>query len=674
MQNYFVKATYNGNIYKISDFYNSDGSFKIDLNKMLEFDMHYNDGISVAISQKLLPDNTEPVDYTHIIVPAQNKIYRIAGVEWYNFDARIITLSEDPLIGNWNTLKDTKISLSRTNDSNLFQGVHDLNNTREMSLAEPLQNFNNFGGKIALLYFTMDTPHISMRFKKLGEETLLHNGNEFDYFDSMTELLDKFPNRTGIKNDNILPYLEKFANVNVGGPTRLFQFVRISYNRTTKVSEWAWKDYYTELFPNTVDQPYEGGILLEFPEEGSGTYSRLGDIPYRVIGLPISVNNGFFDPAAEPAGGLKQMLSFSWFDTVLTSEHLGKTTGPENLVDIKIVDASMISRDWQNQVQSGARMNHALDVNVYKGLYPNDNWCVYGISRLATDYDVSFEGTSDPMQSSPFKERYLSIYGNHVKISNYYHDKEIKVRIIPSMTNFNYIVFNDKLQNVIASGSFTTQAVWSKDSFSAWIQSNPSYKEIFNNEQAFKRQSTIISRNASRASLLTDATSGAIGGAIGGAVAGPGAMAGAMAGAGASLITGVINQAIQENAINKQLDLDKRYGIQSQKIAERDAETQPDQIYGNSAELSMLIDNYFGIVLFEISNQTNGTKFMENELSWSGFPTSGVKKYTELAGTMHPFFETAVVLIKGIIYNNIKNSFTTNEINKKLESGIIIVP
>ena len=69
----FVKATYDDNVYKLSDFYTGT-SYKQNANKSMNVDMAFNDGPTTLDTQiRILPDATDIRDHTHIIVPSKKK-------------------------------------------------------------------------------------------------------------------------------------------------------------------------------------------------------------------------------------------------------------------------------------------------------------------------------------------------------------------------------------------------------------------------------------------------------------------------------------------------------------------------------------------------------------------------------------------------------------------------
>ncbi len=84
MQVYFIKSTYTGSIYELSDFYTGT-SYIQNANKTLDINLIATDGESSFTTRSLtLPDSTSIKAYTHVIVPSYNKIYEITSITYLN--------------------------------------------------------------------------------------------------------------------------------------------------------------------------------------------------------------------------------------------------------------------------------------------------------------------------------------------------------------------------------------------------------------------------------------------------------------------------------------------------------------------------------------------------------------------------------------------------------------
>lgn len=128
MQVFFIKSTYNGNIYKVGDFYTGT-EYRTDMMKMLDFNFKPTDGsISIMTRQITLPDDTSVRDYTHMIVPEVEKIYEIINIDQQNSDQYRINLVEDAFIGNYNLFNNEEMIVTRTNEykDEWYQGANDI--------------------------------------------------------------------------------------------------------------------------------------------------------------------------------------------------------------------------------------------------------------------------------------------------------------------------------------------------------------------------------------------------------------------------------------------------------------------------------------------------------------------------------------------------------------------
>ena len=116
MELYFVTATYTNNVYKLDDFF-TGSTYKQVATKKLDLNFKADDGVTSIITPLVTPDSVNIRTYTHVIVPSQEKIYKIISADYHNTNQYFLTLDDDPLIANYQTLKDKNIILNRTNDN-----------------------------------------------------------------------------------------------------------------------------------------------------------------------------------------------------------------------------------------------------------------------------------------------------------------------------------------------------------------------------------------------------------------------------------------------------------------------------------------------------------------------------------------------------------------------------
>ena len=142
---YFVKATYDDNIYKLSDFYTGT-AYKQIANKSINVDMAFNDGPTTLDTHiRILPDATDIRDHTHIIVPSKKKIYRIDSIDEPNYDAYRLYLTDDPLISNYQTFKTKNLYITRSNDPDVYTGLNDIPSLGTVPTSRSVKNIGGDG-------------------------------------------------------------------------------------------------------------------------------------------------------------------------------------------------------------------------------------------------------------------------------------------------------------------------------------------------------------------------------------------------------------------------------------------------------------------------------------------------------------------------------------------------
>lgn len=146
---YFIKTEYTGNVYKVSDFYNSNGSFLKPANRSMAVDMRFNDGTTILDTViKKLPDGSDLHDYTHIIVPDKQKVYTIYAIDDLNADSYRLYLDDESLMANYQEMKAKEMLLTVSNDPNLFIGsntVLDISTEKTASLVAAGSSTNYTG-------------------------------------------------------------------------------------------------------------------------------------------------------------------------------------------------------------------------------------------------------------------------------------------------------------------------------------------------------------------------------------------------------------------------------------------------------------------------------------------------------------------------------------------------
>jgi len=146
--------------------------------------------------------------------------------------------------------------------------------------------------------------------------------------------------------------------------------------------------------------------------------------------------------------------------------------------------------------------------------------------------------------------------------------------------------------------------------------------------------------------------------AMGGPLAGASLAA---AGGVASAITGIVSTGIQ-TAFDKQ---NFELGLKSKSMC-------LDQLYGNTSSSDQLNNSRDGI--YWIIKTSNNSTMMLNEYYRKGYPTL----YNTTIGTLeylaNPLFGSKdCKIVSGYLLETIENNWITNEINKKLAEGVIIL-
>ena len=506
MELYFVTATYTNNVYKLDDFF-TGSTYKQVATKKLDLNFKADDGVTSIITPLVTPDSVNIRTYTHVIVPSQEKIYKIISADYHNTNQYFLTLDDDPLIANYQTLKDKNIILNRTNDNSKFIGVNDISNivTKKSVSMKLGQTFNPQikVGTFALLLFQGDVSNISLEFSFNNQPT----NSYYKKVANTTELIDTYPEVETYQPDSI-EYFEK--TIWVESTTTAYQCVCIPSTNGVRL---RW----TKLFTYTVTWSDDiAWTAFRFKPNAS-------DINVRAIVLPIR---------RDLVMGATELRVPSFLD--LTT--IGGTT---SLLDIKIVNDLFFN--IKDVVGTYDPVNRITETS-FNGFYlasSNDY-----IALIANDFKDSItlsrpSITSIYSEYPPFKKHYIQVFGLRYEISPQYFDK-LGMYFNLSAGVINYIIYYNNKENIIASGSFTHQAKWFADQLDRFYELNPTYKEQFFIKMGADAMKTIA------------------GGAIAGSVVpGIGTAAGAITGTVAATLDAglsMINLQLQEKSLSLQPD------------------------------------------------------------------------------------------------------------------------
>ena len=132
-------------------------------------------------------------------------------------------------------------------------------------------------------------------------------------------------------------------------------------------------------------------------------------------------------------------------------------------------------------------------------------------------------------------------------------------------------------------------------------------------------------------------------------------------GAAAGAVSGIVNTGVQTHFDRKQFD-----------IMQANKRMQPDQIYGNSAGAAMVNKIHNGI--YWVTKTGNNQSQMINEYERKGYPTFITGKPTDMNWIINSLYGgQSTKIISGYFLKTLKNNYVTNEVNKKLTSGVTLI-
>jgi hypothetical protein len=608
MQVYFVKATYTNNVYKIGDFFTS-GSFKLVAGKMLDINFKPDDGLTSFITKNItLPDTTSVRDHTHIIIPDFTKIYHIASIDYMNNDQYMLMLDEDPLIGNYQELLNTYLILQRTNDPSLWRGVNDI---ADMTLKETVEasviTSANKTGKWALLFFQYNPDDDVIGLK--FKNSLF----DFEHFADLTAITTKYP-EVNTTQPELYDYFQKTAYVD---STHKYQCV---YDGSGTNARLRWVAY--------IDNAYETYYV-----KIRGTKINEGEVMTSVIALPFEK-----DFIVTGSGVVDEVLSYDHF--------IGPTT--TNLIDIKIVNDLLLEIDSVTYSLTDRAMIKTLNLHVgstwWEYCYQDDGRTTISdkvslsVTKFVTDINITPSYSSTPMDEpksgEPFYKYDLYVFGKKFTIPYFLIDS-IRLMISINSGVINFLIYTVDKRNVLGSGSFTHSIKYAIDQLDAFYSQNPTYKDQF-----FTQMGTNAIKNVA-------------GGAIAGSVIpGIGTAVGALVGLASA-------------------GVDAGLSYLNFKFQEKSLRLKPDQVFGETSEVSLQIINIFGI--YWVKRTSSNIDLMLTEYELRGFPTSVIKRISDLVYQYGTLFALGKV-VYGELKNVVKNEYTTQFINQKLKEGLVFVP
>lgn len=285
---YFVKATYDGNTYKLSDFY-TGSSYKQIANSSMQVDMAFNDGPTILDTQiRTLPNGADLRDQTHIIVPSKKKIYRIDKIDEPNYDAYRLFLSDDPLIGNYQSFRAENMYLTRTNDPSVYTGLNDMPSLGTVPVSRTIKRVGGEGsisGDWLLVYVQpLDDDqnnnwqsarvnvNVNNNWKPFIKETFSTLQDMYDKYpvlgpySSQASVLDNTPNYYGLYSyieDNETYYI----NTSYYDPTTISWYISwMPVNEDYyKLIDFGWNEIVTfDAYGSYASRPPAGTVPLGY--------------------------------------------------------------------------------------------------------------------------------------------------------------------------------------------------------------------------------------------------------------------------------------------------------------------------------------------------------------------------------------------------------------------------
>lgn len=646
---YFVKATYTDGIYKISDFYTGN-SYKTPTDKSLDILLEASDGIvTTKPTTGILPDNTTIRDYTHMLVPSQKKIYKIIGYEYVNVSQTRMTLQEDPLLSNYKELETKNIMLSRTNDESKFIGMNDIDNISLRPDYDIRGKMHSGTGQYVLYFLDASSvnnypeEHILISSPLWDNKVFNANIHPFDTLTNIAAIKAKYPEV--VTNDPFqYDYFNKLVKLTNGST-----YVAIYYDGQIK-----WKRNQTILFTDDSGNVIDGDGSIYIRKDHVLVYDPVNiapDISCYVLAFPLEGNIAF---------DISPYVSLNYTDQIQIQTDIV-------LRGVKIVNELMLIKDnssidynesfdtWEDSFlyQATKTIQNINNINTLSTLTKDseDNMVLFysgtlnkrtrirvlQINEFNTLVNLDFPDLGSTIYDyEPFKEYEISVFGERFKVARKYLDN-IKLIIAPSMSNIGFIgYYGNNRNHILFSGSFTNDVRWSTDQLDLFNQQNPTYKDQFNNKLWQKGIQSI--------------GMGAAGGAL------KGGLPGAAAGAG----LGIVNTAISTG-----------FALENERLRRKGLELAPDQIFGIGSNINVVAQTIYGIQL--IIKTSDFQTEMLNDYYMRGFMTSRIAKINVLPYETNPIFGSATI-VAGQLLEVVKNQNATDEINRILQQGIILIP
>lgn len=479
----FIAATKTNGVYDIADFWVYSvfpvpnwrfvaGTVIVDYNFTAD------DGVASLVV------NNSDVNHrvmTHMLVPAVvgshlNKVYEISGYEYVNKNQTRLILTEDAFIAAWPTLKGKDLRISRTNDTLLFKGVHDVENTSISYLSEIDDAMSGRTGKWVLLTYQPSSAALTLGFNTLAALGVGY----YEFFPLLADVIAKYPEEiTAYPNE--FYYLDKLVDTGFG-------FYQCIYDATNGRLKWV---PYLDA-PGAITHTLTSWARIMSPS----------DIPVIHAIVPLSSRIRL-----KTAGGLwQQALSFHSMVRVLDAR----------IISLRLIDETMIPGFSSTYVAGDYYQVETSTLN------NPDGTATYLLGQMATfEEDKALSFTPSELEASvysyePFCEFTLSVYGVRFKINRRMLNSNLRFRYQYSATSVNYVVYYQHIGNVLSQGNLNLTGITASDKYAEFLLTNSTYNQVkmINSVGGFVERSVM----GAAASLVMGNPTGAVMGLVSGLV------------------------------------------------------------------------------------------------------------------------------------------------------------
>lgn len=638
MDLYFIKATMHGSVYKLSDFY-IGSNYKLNPDYKVNVNLKADNLTSIVLPPAL---TFNPRDFTHIIVPSLDMIYKINRYDYENNNQVKLFLEEDAFISSYHDFITKDIYINRSNSANLFTGLHDI---KDIAIKHQANHFSrgvaeNYTGLWALFTFQKSDNDITIKTKNLDILPFVEGSGTFT---SLGELKTAYPDDDpSIITPFNVDYYLKFAKLTNG---HLYQCVWISgvllwsrvqtnmpelehaaTNQFGPMPALASKNSVIVL-TGDVDT-----INIAFPLDC--TVSTL--INYNISAapgnqnvyttLPSFYNIDSFGDATDDLLSIKIITE----EFIIESDNIVYDSGAQKLERYYLIGSGVEQQKYVTLTPSSYRLK-VITNNIYSKLnggkhaenhLQRANSLIINQFKNIFNFDYSYyEGI---LNTEPFKKYFISLYGQLIQIPNKY--LNFNVRIAITSSDVLYEVYTDK-HNVIASGRLQWFTRYALDQLDLFMANNPTYKEQFWTNQI--------------SGAIKNIGLGAVGGSLS---AGPGL--GTAIGVTSSVVSIATN-------------------ITNLHFMEKGYKDKADEIIGQN-DLSMSLLRGYGVYMIEVVPDAVSLNQMIETYNLIGFPCGTKLKPNTIITSGNN-------VIAGRMLEVVKNNYVTNEINKKLSEGVVVI-